>query len=105
MKNIALIVLFLCCLTSCVQLDEYEVTIVYSIDDGEPKTKTINMEMTESCLPTYILDGKSLVVTGAYVNSNRLINSKMHNIISTEDGNIKISVLSFDYKKCDNLKE
>jgi len=97
MKKVFLIIATLFCICSCTTIDnDYQATIVYSINGGEAVTETIDIRLPDGYTPNYIYqeeDGdKNLYirgVCGSYLSLTRQI---------VYSGRLKIDVISFNYK-------
>lgn len=97
MKRLLLIIATLFCLCSCTETDnDYQATIVYSINGGEAVTETIDIRLPDGYTPNYIYQeeygDKNLYirgVSGSYFSPTRQ---------TVYRGRLKIDVISFDYK-------
>lgn len=97
MKRLFLIIATLFCLSSCTAIDnDYQATIVYSINGGEVVTETIDIRLPDGYTPNYIYqeeDGdKNLYirgVSGSYFSPTRQIVYR---------GRLDVEVMSFNYK-------
>ena len=97
MKRLFLIIATLFCLSSCTEIDnDYQATIVYSINGGEVVTETIDIRLPDGYTPNYIYqeeDGdKNLYirgVSGSYLSPTRQI---------VYSGRLDVEVMSFNYK-------
>ena len=97
MKRLFLIIATLFCVCSCTKIcNDYQTTIVYSINGGEAVTETIDIRLSDGFTPNYIFqeeDGDKKLyirgVCGSVFSSNRKI---------VYSGRLKIDVISFDYK-------
>lgn len=97
MKRLFLIIATLFCLSSCTAIDnDYQATIVYSINGGEAVTETIDIRLPDGYTPNYICqeeDGnKNLYIRGvhgSYFSPTRQI---------VYSGRLDVEVMSFNYK-------
>ena len=92
MKKLFLFISILFCFCSCSTIEnEYEITIIYTID-GVEKTETRLLHVPEKYTPAYSYDGIELDVFALH---GRFTSFDCHRIYS---GALDIKVISFDYE-------
>ena len=97
MKRLLLFIATLFCICSCTAIDnDYQATIVYSINGGEAITETVDIRLPDGHIPNYIYqeeDGnKNLYIRGVYgpYFSPRFV--------TIYTGRLDVHVISFNYK-------
>ena len=92
MKKLLLLISILFCFCACTSIEnEYEVTIVYTID-GAMKTETRLLHVPERYTPAYSYDGINLDVFALH---GRITSFDCDRIYS---GALDIKIISFDYE-------
>jgi hypothetical protein len=97
MKKVFLIIATLFCICSCTAIsNDYQATIVYSINGGEEITETIDIRLPDAYTPNYICQEKNGVkdlyirgVSGSYFSPW---------FVTIYTGRRDVEVISFNYK-------
>ncbi len=98
MKKVFLIIAALFCICSCTEIDkDYQATIVYSINGGEPITETIDiLRLPDGYTPNYVYqeeDGdKKLYIRGVCGSSFS------PSFVTIYTGRLDVHVMSFNCK-------